>query len=199
MKYCEPLPRSFYARPILIVARELLGKRLVRQTPDGCIAARIVEVEAYGGSDDPASHAYKGLTKGNWVMFGKPGLAYVYFIYGNHYCLNVRAGIEGIPGAVLIRGVEIIDGLELARRNRRAKSLVELANGPGKLTRALGINKGHNGLDLVASNLLYICEQKESGNLEVLTSTRIGIKEGKEMPWRLYARDSKALSHIHRN
>jgi DNA-3-methyladenine glycosylase len=193
-KNYQPLPRKFYARPVLIVAKELLGKLLVRKTRDGRIVARIVEVEAYGGSDDPASHAYRGLTERNRVMFGKPGFAYVYFIYGNHYCLNVKAETEGVPGAVLIRAVELIEGIELARRNRGVHSLKELSNGPGKLTKALHISKAENGLDLVKSKELYICESEEDNRWEISTSARVGIKEGIDNLWRFYIKNDKAVS-----
>jgi DNA-3-methyladenine glycosylase len=193
-KNYQPLPRKFYARPVLIVAKELLGKLLVRKTRDGRIVARIVEVEAYGGSDDPASHAYRGLTERNRVMFGKPGFAYVYFIYGNHYCLNVKAETEGVPGAVLIRAVELIEGIELARRNRGVHSLKELSNGPGKLTKALHISKAENGLDLVKSKELYICESDEDNRWEISTSARVGIKEGIDNLWRFYIKNDKAVS-----
>jgi DNA-3-methyladenine glycosylase len=181
---CRRLLRKFYSRPVLIVAKELLGKLLVRKTLDGTIVSRIVEVEAYGGSDDAASHAYKGITERNRVMFGEPGHAYVYFTYGMHFCLNVRAGHRGIPGAVLIRAVEIIDGLELAGRNRKTASPSELSNGPGKLTKAMNITKAHNGLDLVKSDELYICELEDNEILQISTSSRIGIKTAKEKLWR---------------
>jgi DNA-3-methyladenine glycosylase len=193
-KKCQRLPRKFYARPVLIVAKELLGKLLVRKTEDGSIVARIVEAEAYGGSDDPASHAYRGLTERNRVMFGKPGFAYVYFIYGNHYCLNVKAETEGIPGAVLVRAVEIIQGMKLARRNRGLHSLKELSNGPGKLTKALHISKAENGLDLIKSKELYICESGEDNRWEISNSPRVGIKEGIDNLWRFYIKNDKAVS-----
>ena len=193
-KNCQRLPRKFYARPVLIVAKELLGKLLVRKTEDGSIVARIVEVEAYGGSDDPASHAYRGLTERNRVMFGKPGFAYVYFIYGNHHCLNVKAETEGIPGAVLVRAVEIIQGMKLARRNRGLHSLKELSNGPGKLTKALHISKTENGLDLVKSKELYICESEKDNRWEISNSPRVGIKEGIDNLWRFYIKNDKAVS-----
>lgn len=111
--------------------------RALRRTHDGDIVAKIVEVEAYKGSDDPSSHAYRGKMQRNKLMFGKAGFAYVYFIYGNHYCFNVTTEKEGIPGAALVRAVEIGHGPELARKNRKARSLVNLTNGPGKLTQAL--------------------------------------------------------------
>jgi len=177
-----------------MVAKELLGKHLVRRTDDGDIVGKIVEVEGYRGSDDPASHAYKGPTKRNWPMFGKPGCAYVYFIYGNHYCLNATTERKGVPGAVLIRAVEIIDGLELGRKNRKARSDVELSNGPGKLTKALGISKVHNGLDLTQPHVLSIHHPETIGKFAISTSRRIGVKSGGEKPWRFYIKNSKFVS-----
>ena len=190
----KPLPRSFYDRETLMVAKELLGKHLVRRTDDGDIVGKIVEVEGYRGSDDPASHAYKGPTKRNWPMFGKPGCAYVYFIYGNHYCLNATTERKGVPGAVLIRAVEIIDGLELARKNRKARSDVELSNGPGKLTKALNISKMHNGLDLTQLHALSIHHPETAENFVTTTKRRIGIKAGGERPWRFYIKNNKFVS-----
>jgi len=192
----EPMPRSFYARETLAVARELLGKYLVRQISEGNIVAKIVEVEAYRGADDPASHAYKGLTMRNWPMFDEPGCAYVYFIYGNHYCLNVTTERKGVPGAVLIRAVEIVDGYELARKNRKAPSNTNLSNGPGKLTKALNITRIHNGLDLTKANELFICQPKIIENFEIATSRRIGIKAGSEKLWRFYIQNNKFVSRL---
>jgi DNA-3-methyladenine glycosylase len=191
------LPRRFYSRAVLVVAKELLGKLLVRKTSDGTIAARIVEVEAYGGNNDPASHAYKGITERNRVMFGKPGSVYVYFIYGNHYCLNVKAETLGVPGAVLIRAVEVIQGIELARKNRGLYSLKELSNGPGKLTKALHISKAENGLDLVKSKELYVCHIEEKAEWEISTSARVGIKKGIDNLWRFYIKKVNACGYSH--
>jgi DNA-3-methyladenine glycosylase len=190
----EPLSRSFYDRDTRVVAHELLGKFLVRQTPKGDIAAKIVEVEAYRGSDDPASHAYKGETPRNRLMFGKPGFAYVYFIYGNHHCLNVTTEPEGTPGAVLIRAIEIVEGMALARKNRQVDSLVSLSNGPGKLSKALNISKIQNGIDLTNPDELFICDSKTVESFEITTSRRIGVKAGSEKPWRFYMKKSKLIS-----
>lgn len=188
------LPRSFYARETLIVAKELLGKYLIRRTEDGDIVGKIVEVEGYRGSDDPASHAYKGLTKRNWPMFGKPGCAYVYFIYGNHHCLNATTERKGVPGAVLIRAIEIVGSLELARKNRKARSDVELSNGPGKLTKALDISKVYNGLDLTQPHVLSIHHPETVENFVTTTSRRIGVKLGAEKPWRFHIKNGKFVS-----
>jgi len=194
MSVTEPLPRSFYARDTAVVAKDLLHKHLVRRTSEGDIVAKIVEVEAYKGAEDPASHAYKGLTERNWPMFGKPGCAYIYFIYGNHHCLNVTTEREGVPGAVLIRAVEIVDGLELARKNRKADSLVDLSNGPSKLTEALNISEIYNGLDLTERNELFICPSETIESFETTTSRRIGVKAGSEKPWRFYIKNNKFVS-----
>ena len=192
----EPLLRSFYTRETITVAPELLGKFLVRRTSKGDIVAKIVEVEAYRGADDPASHAYKGLTDRNRPMFGEAGCAYVYFIYGNHYCLNATTEQKGVPGAVLIRAVEIVDGVEIARKYRKARSNIDLSNGPGKLTKALDITRIHNGLDLTKTNELCICNPRAIENFEIETSTRIGIKAGSEKPWRFYVRNNKFVSRF---
>jgi len=194
MKLAAPLPRSFYERNTVVVARKLLGKLLVKRSDDGVIIGKIVEDEAYGGRNDPASHAYRGETPRNKVMFGKPGLSYIYFVYGNHYCINATTEREGVPGAILIRAVEIVDGLQSVRKNRPAKSVVELANGPGKLTKALGITKVHNELDLTTSTGLFICKPERDASFEVIASKRIGIKAGSEKPWRFYMEGNKFVS-----
>lgn len=192
----EPLPRSFYERGTVVVARELLGKYLVRRTPEGHIVAKIVEVEAYKGPKDPASHAFKGLTERNRPMFEEAGFAYVYFIYGNHYCLNVTTDQKRVPGAVLIRAVEIVDGLEIARKNRHVISLIDISNGPGKLAKALNIDKAHNGLDLTKGNELFICSTDGVDSFKVITSKRVGIKAGREIPWRFYIENNKYVSKL---
>lgn len=192
----ELLPRSFYARDTVVVAKDLLGKYLVRQTDDGDIVTRIVEVEAYRGSDDPASHAFKGKTPRNQLMFGKAGFAYIYFIYGNHYCMNVTTEKEKIPGAVLIRAIEIIEGLELALKNRKTRSPKNLSNGPGKLTQALHITNKQNGLDLTKPKELFIIDRLINENFKVITASRVGIKLGREKPWRFYIKNNKYVSKI---
>src|SRR6202008_852471 len=135
------LPRSFYARPTLEVARDLIGRMLVYDDARGRRAARIVEVEAYLGERDPASHAFRGPTPRAAVMFGRSGVAYVYFIYGNHHCMNVVAHAEGGRGAVLLGGAEPLAGFADDASLR----------GPGRLARAFGLTTAHSGLDLVRS------------------------------------------------
>jgi DNA-3-methyladenine glycosylase len=190
----KPLPSSFYNRNTLIVAKELLGNLLVRRTLDGDIVGRIVEVEAYRGSDDPASHAYKKQTPRNRLMFGQAGFAYIYFVYGNHYCLNVTTEKEGIPGAVLIRSIDIVEGMKLAQNNRITKSTRNLSNGPGKLTKALRIDKSQNGMDLTKSTDLFICSPVGKESLEIAVSSRIGVKNGCDKLWRFYLKNDQSVS-----
>lgn len=190
----KALPSRFYNRNTLTVAKELLGKLLVRRTRDGDIVARIVEVEAYRGSDDPASHAYKKQTPRNRLMFGPAGFAYIYFVYGNHYCLNVTTEKKGTPGAVLIRSVDIIKGIRLAQKNRITKSTRNLSNGPGKLTKALRIDKSQNGWDLTKSPDLFVCWPVGEKSLEISVSARIGIKNGCDKLWRFYLKDDQSVS-----
>jgi len=194
MSNLEVLKRSFYARNSVKVAKNLLGKILVRELPEGRLSGKIVEVEAYGGSDDPASHAYRGKTSRNEVMFGKPGLAYIYFTYGMHYCLNVKTEREGIPGAVLIRALEPLEGIEIMKRNRSIEKLSELTNGPAKLTKAMKITKELNGWDLTKGKKLFICKPKVKEKFEIATTYRIGIKVGTEKPWRFYIKRNPFVS-----
>jgi DNA-3-methyladenine glycosylase len=161
------------------------GKRLV---------VRIVEVEAYRGSDDPASHAFHGPTPRNAPMFGDPGHAYVYFTYGNHFLLNITTQKPGTPGAVLIRGVEPIQGVGVMRRLRPHVPDSELTNGPGKLTKALGVDKSLNGVDMTRRGALFVVDCPGS-SFEIWRSTRIGIGEaGLNRLWRFYIRGNPYVS-----
>ncbi|MFX0548769.1 DNA-3-methyladenine glycosylase [Hathewaya histolytica] len=200
----DKLNLDFYRRDSIEVSRDLLGKYLVHSTEEGDIIGKIVEVEAYKGTLDKAAHSYGGKpTKRTEVMFEAGGISYVYLIYGMYNCLNVVASTKGIPEAVLIRSVEPIENIELMCRNRYNKSLKEckrrevinLTSGPGKLCKALGIDRSHNGLDLT-SNKLYILEGKQE-DFEIIETTRIGIdyaEEAKDFPWRFYIKDNPYIS-----
>jgi DNA-3-methyladenine glycosylase len=188
----DRLDRGFYSRNTLDVARELPGCVLVRRVGARVLSGRIVEVEAYRGRDDPASHSYRRATKRSSIMFGEAGHVYMFFSYGNHWCLNFTAEKEGDPGGVLIRALEPIEGVEEMMRNRGVSELQRLANGPGNLTQALEIDGGFNGEDLVTSKRLYV-EEKE-GAVPVKTSPRIGISKAKELPWRFFVDGSPFVS-----
>jgi DNA-3-methyladenine glycosylase len=174
------LPRSFYARSTVEVARGLLGKVLVH----GPAAGIIVETEAYLGGADLAAHSARGLSARTRVIFGPPGHAYVYLIYGMYECFNLVAEPDGQPGCVLIRALQPVSGLELMRSRRgAARKPVELANGPGKLTLALGITRADNGAD-VTRGTLVVREGKAAGPIEIAVTRRIGITRSPELPLR---------------
>ncbi len=187
------LPRSFYNRNTLAVAKELLGKVLVKEVEGERLSGRIVEVEAYIGDGDPACHAFRGKTKRNAVMFGPPGYAYVYFTYGMHYCLNFVTEEEGKAGAVLIRALEPLEGVKWMEINRGMNDIYNLCSGPAKLTQALLINKGDNGRSLFERDF-FVSSEKSGGGFEMGISPRIGIRAGVELPWRFYIKGSRFLS-----
>lgn len=180
----EILSKNFYARPTVEVAHDLLGCFLVRERNGQHLIGKIVETEAYAGPQDPASHAYKKTPRSE-PMYGPVGHAYIYFIYGNHFCFNVvaRAAHE-IAGGVLIRAVEPIMGLDLMKKNRngRAKCIPGLTNGPGKLTQAFALDKKHNQLDLTTPDTLSIL--KKDHPHETFATERIGIKKAQDKLWR---------------
>jgi DNA-3-methyladenine glycosylase len=187
------LTRDFYGRDTVRVAKELLGTYLVRVKGKSRMVGRIVEVEAYRGSDDPASHAFRGLTLRNEPMFGEPGHAYIYFTYGNHYCLNVTTQKSGTPGAVLVRALEPLQGFVTMRRLRPKVSDIELTNGPGKLTKAFGIDKSLNKVDLTQPGPLFI-SPRSGEPLKIVRSARVGIREGTDRLWRLYIAGCRYVS-----
>ncbi len=188
------LPRRFYARPAPAVARDLLGCTLSWRGPAGAMAGRIVEVEAYLGADDPASHAYKGPTARNRSMFGPPGHAYVYFTYGMHHCLNVVTGAAGLPHAVLLRALVPTRGLARWRAARPDLALGRIASGPGRLCRALGLDRSHDGLDLTRSGLTL--HARPAGYLpgEIKAGPRIGIRLARAAPYRFWLAGDPAVS-----
>lgn len=188
---------SFYRRPTLVVAKSLIGKHLVRTIIKNGrafrLAGKIVETEAYGYKDDPASHASMGPTPRNRVMFGEVGRAYVYFTYGNHFCVNVSARSGREAGAVLIRGIEPIDGVAIMKQFRPVDDVISLTSGPGKLTQALKITSALNGIDMTnPESELHI----EFGikSARVLATPRIGITRAIDREWRFVDPSSSYVS-----
>ncbi|MBP2032345.1 DNA-3-methyladenine glycosylase [Clostridium algifaecis] len=198
------LNRDFYNRDTLIVAKELLGKVLIHNTDGNILSGKIVEVEAYKGISDKAAHSYKGRrTKRTEVMYGIPGISYVFMIYGMYNCFNVITEKQGIPNAVLIRALEPLDNLNTLALNRFNKPYDELSkyqiknltNGPGKLCSALSIDRSANKLDLCKDEL-YISDNSIN-NFEIESSKRIGIdyaEEAKDYPWRFFIKNNIYVS-----
>ncbi len=178
------LGRHFYERYSAAVARGLLGCRLVRVLDGKRLSGIIVETEAYTGLRDPASHAYRGRTARNEVMFGPAGHAYVYFTMGMHHCLNVTTEGEGTPAAVLIRAMEPVEGVKRMMKERTSYDVKRLAAGPGNLAKALGIDVRLNGEDMVLSRRLFVENVKRVGKVAV--SSRVGISAGRSFKWRYF-------------
>jgi len=195
------LPREFYDRPTLTVAKELLGKVLVHRTPAGTAAGMIVETEAYIGEDDPACHAAPGPTRRNAPLYGPPGVAYVYLNYGIHYLMNAVTEAEGDPAAVLIRALAPVEGEALMRKRRapagRHIDDRDLCRGPGNLTRALGITLTDNLLDLVSGRL--VIEDRGYAPSAVAWGPRVGITVGVDKPWRCWITGHPAVSRSDRS
>jgi DNA-3-methyladenine glycosylase len=195
------LDRSFFARDTVAVARSLLGQILIHDSPEGRAAGRIVEVEAYSGWDDRASHGHRGPTPRNAVMFGPVGISYVYFIYGRYWLLNVVAKPPGVeyPAAVLLRALEPLSGLELMATRRSGRSQKEWTSGPGRLTLALGVDGSHNQLDLTASDSPLFIEGGDPVAPEQIDSgPRVGLgsvpEPWKSRPWRFWIADNVYVS-----
>jgi len=190
MPFGPILRRAFYDRPTIEVARALLGKVLVH----GPTAGVIVETEAYLGGDDLASHSARGITGRTRVIFGPPGHAYVYFIYGMYECLNLVADADGKAGCVLIRALEPVSGLEIMRRRRpAARKPEDLASGPGKLTLAMAITRAQNGADVTRGSLV-VREPAEPRPIEIQATPRIGITKCAELPLRFLIRGNRYVS-----
>lgn len=197
----RPLPLSFYTRRTLTVARELLGKILVRTDGKRTLSGRIVETEAYL-SNDPACHAFRGVTDRTRIMFGTGGFLYVYFTYGMHYCANVVTNREGLGEAVLIRAIQPLEGVDVMIAMRGKKDganlngglhLKDLTNGPAKLAQAMGFTTAHSGADLVSGNI-FITEEKSGIRPVIVSTTRIGISVAQEKKWRFYIKDNAWVS-----
>jgi len=200
----KPLSRSFYLRPTLQVAQELLGKYFIRRIDKSLLIGKIVEVEAYR-SKDPASHSFCGKTNRNSVMFCEGGHLYVYFTYGMHFCANIVTGKEGIGEAVLIRAVEPLVGIEMMKLNRygsnksinlqslNQKKILNLTNGPAKFCKAFGLARQENGLDLLDSEIIIADGETIQSRL-IGRSPRIGIRSGLEKKWRFFIKGNPWVS-----
>jgi DNA-3-methyladenine glycosylase len=177
------LSRSFYDRPVLEVARDLLGTVVAH----GDVAVRLTEVEAYAGGHDPASHGFRGPTARNAVMFGPAGHAYVYFTYGMHFCMNVVTGPSGQASAVLLRAGEVVRGLETARARRDRSSDRDLARGPARLAVCLGIDRSQDGSDVTRrTGPLRVQRGEPVGDATVRWGPRVGVSVAAELPWRAW-------------
>ncbi|WP_395372015.1 DNA-3-methyladenine glycosylase [Streptomyces tubercidicus] len=198
-----PLNRDFFDRPVVDVAPDLLGRTLLRNTPDGPITLRLTEVEAYDGETDPGSHAYRGRTARNAAMFGPPGHAYVYFIYGMWFSLNVVCGPEGKASGVLLRAGEILTGTPLAADRRpKARSANELAKGPARLATALDIDRTLDGTDLCTGGdaPLSLLDGDPPAPERVRNGPRTGVGgDGADHPWRYWIDDDPTVSPYRRH
>jgi len=196
-KYVK-LPKDFYLRSSIIVAKELLGKILVRKKGRKVYSGIIVETEAYTGRNDPAAHSFSGKTNRNEVMFNEGGACYVYFTYGSHYCVNVVTEAKDIPHAVLLRGIEPIEGIGFMLKNRNTDNQYNLTNGPGKLTKAMEIDFSLNGESL-EDDKIFIAEASAKNNLKIIKSKRIGITKNPDKLWRFYLDNNAFVSGININ
>ena len=181
------------ARPALEVAPRLLGSVLNHDTAEGRVSVRLTEVEAYAGADDAGSHAHRGRTARNGVMFGPAGHLYVYFTYGMHHCCNVVVGEEGVAAAVLLRAGEVVEGLDLARTRRGRSTDRDLARGPARLCQALGIDLSHNGADL-SSPPLTLELGTPAAAAAVSTGPRVGLRLAADHPWRFWLTEERTVS-----
>ncbi len=186
------LPREFYSKDTKKVAREILGKILVHKTEGGTLKGKIVEVEAYLGLDDPGAIGFRRVKSIPQALLMPAGYTFVYFTYGNHWMLNVNAK-TGKLGAVLIRALEPLEGIEIMKKNRGIDNGKNLTNGPGKLTKAFGIDERHNGLDLTGDELFV---EDSDERVDVAKSTRIGISKGKSKLLRFYIKGNKFVSRF---
>jgi DNA-3-methyladenine glycosylase len=190
------LDREELAQDVLLAAVRLLGCTLEADTPDGPVAVRLVEVEAYRGADDPASHSFRGRTPRNAVMFGPPGYLYVYFVYGMHFCANVTCLPDGEPAAVLLRAGEVVSDIGAARARRpTARRVEDLARGPARLAALLGLGRADTGLDVTdpASRVRLYGAEPVDPRL-VRSGPRVGVAAAHETPWRFWLDGSPAVS-----
>ncbi|HZZ48617.1 MAG TPA: DNA-3-methyladenine glycosylase [Pseudonocardia sp.] len=190
------LPRDELAVDVVDAAYRLLGCTLESDTEDGPVSVRLVEVEAYRGADDPASHSYRGRTPRNSIMWGPAGYLYVYFVYGMHFCANVVCMTDGVAGAVLFRAGEVTSDPGVARiRRPRARGDRELARGPARLASLLGLGREQNGLDLTdPTSPVRLCAGDPVPRAQILSGPRVGVAVATELPWRFWIADSPAVS-----
>ncbi len=199
LKNHHKLNKEFYKQSVNKVAKNLLGKIFVHNIGDKNLSGIIVEVEAYDGSIDEAAHTFIGKTKRNKIMFERGGFLYVYFTYGTHFCANIVTGEKNEGTAVLIRGIEPLEGIETMALNRFCSIDIpenkkyKLTNGPGKICQAFQINNAHYGIDLTGNDI-YLLDNKMLNEKEIVTTTRIGIKKSIDLPWRYYLKDSPYVS-----
>ncbi|HEX6329142.1 MAG TPA: DNA-3-methyladenine glycosylase [Jiangellaceae bacterium] len=190
-----PVERAWLARPALELAPDILGAVLVSSSPEGTVAVRVTEVEAYEGADDPGSHAFRGRTRRNEVMFGRAGHLYVYFTYGMHWCANVVCGPAGRASAVLLRAGEVIQGLSVARSRRpSARTDNELARGPARLARTLALGPAHNGLDLCNPHSRLVLRPADGPPGRISTGPRVGLARAADRPWRYWITGDPTVS-----
>jgi DNA-3-methyladenine glycosylase len=188
----QRLQQAFYSRPAATVAPALLGKILIRRQDTVDIRGRIVETEAYCGESDPGSHAFRGPSPRTQVMFGPAGHLYVYFTYGMHFCANVVTDEEGTAGAVLLRALQPLEGLNVMEERRGPRATVDLCNGPAKLCQAFGIARAQNGASLLHGDIWIEDDGVPPGRVE--TSTRVGLSAGRGEELRFYLADSPFVS-----
>ncbi len=189
----QPLPREFYNRSVTLVAREALGKLLVRKVRNGLGIGRIVETEAYLASTDDACHASIGKNRKNGSMFGPPGHAYVYVIHARH-CVNLVTEPEGVPSAVLVRAIEPLTGIERMQRQRGTEVLLNLTRGPARLCEALSIDRELDGWDLTLGSKLWLADDSASAPLAIQTSPRVGVTSAFDLPLRFYVAGNRFVS-----
>lgn len=190
----NPLTKAFFKKDTLQIAKALLGCYLINRVKEGKTMGKIIETEAYL-KNDPASHSFNGQTKRNKSMFGPAGKAYVYLTYGMYNCFNVVTEKEGIGEAVLIRALEPIEGIDLMKKRRNTDNLRQLCSGPAKLVMAMGINKAHNGIDLIDGELRLLRGNKIIDG-DIIQTSRIGLSKGKNLPYRFYIKDNQFVSKL---
>ena len=189
------LPRQFYDRPVVDVARGLLGAVLESALGGELVRVRLTEVEAYGGMADPASHAFRGPSARNRTMFGPPGRTYVYFTYGMHFCMNLVTGAAGTASAVLLRAGTVIDGADVVARRRPGVASRDYARGPARLTRALNVDKAADGADVCATDApLRVLPGGEVADQMIRCGPRVGVSAATDVPWRFWLHGEDSVS-----